>query len=60
MSPLVERVAIDVHLPAGTAGPDPLDFDVRSFLVPPRLPKSRRIGRTPSPVSTRAAPSRIS
>ena len=24
---------IDVHLPAGMAGPDPLDFDVRCFLV---------------------------
>jgi glyoxylase-like metal-dependent hydrolase (beta-lactamase superfamily II) len=24
---------MDVHLPAGVAGPDPLDFDVRCFLV---------------------------
>jgi glyoxylase-like metal-dependent hydrolase (beta-lactamase superfamily II) len=34
MDQVVEAVAMDVHLPAGTAGPDPLDFDVRSFLVP--------------------------
>jgi glyoxylase-like metal-dependent hydrolase (beta-lactamase superfamily II) len=27
-------VAFDVHLPAGVAGPDPMDFDVRCFLVP--------------------------
>ncbi len=27
-------VVIDVHLPAGIAGPEPMDFDVRCFLVP--------------------------
>ena len=34
MNPGVEPVVMDVHLPAGVAGPDPLDFDVRCFLVP--------------------------
>lgn len=29
----VEPIIMDVHLPAGVAGPDPLDFDVRCFLV---------------------------
>ncbi|MEO6578388.1 MAG: MBL fold metallo-hydrolase [Candidatus Limnocylindria bacterium] len=29
----VEAVVMDVHLPAGVAGPDPLSFDVRCFLV---------------------------
>lgn len=29
----VESVVMDVHLPAGVAGPDPLSFDVRCFLV---------------------------
>ena len=32
--PAVEPVVMDVHLPAGVAGPDPLSFDVRCFLVP--------------------------
>lgn len=27
-------MVFDVHLPAGIAGPDPMDFDVRCFLVP--------------------------
>jgi glyoxylase-like metal-dependent hydrolase (beta-lactamase superfamily II) len=30
----IRPVAFDVHLPAGVAGPDPMDFDVRCFLVP--------------------------
>jgi glyoxylase-like metal-dependent hydrolase (beta-lactamase superfamily II) len=30
----VHPIAFDVHLPAGVAGPDPMDFDVRCFLVP--------------------------
>ena len=30
----IASVAFDVHLPAGFAGPDPMDFDVRCFLVP--------------------------
>jgi glyoxylase-like metal-dependent hydrolase (beta-lactamase superfamily II) len=29
----IHPVAIDVHLPAGIAGPDPMDFDVRCFVV---------------------------
>jgi hypothetical protein len=29
----IHPVVIDVHLPAGVAGPDPMDFDVRCFLV---------------------------
>ena len=33
MSPRVEPIIIDVHLPAGIAGPAPLDFDVRCFLL---------------------------
>lgn len=31
---MIHPVVIDVHLPAGLAGPDPMDFDVRCFLVP--------------------------
>ena len=27
-------VVFDVHLPGGVAGPEPMDFDVRCFLVP--------------------------
>lgn len=34
MNPGVEPVVMDIHLPVGVAGPDPLDFDVRCFLVP--------------------------
>ncbi|POH75357.1 MBL fold metallo-hydrolase [Arthrobacter glacialis] len=30
----VQAVIMDVHVPAGVAGPEPLDFDVRCFLVP--------------------------
>jgi glyoxylase-like metal-dependent hydrolase (beta-lactamase superfamily II) len=30
----VQAVVMDVHLPPGVAGPEPLDFDVRCFLVP--------------------------
>jgi glyoxylase-like metal-dependent hydrolase (beta-lactamase superfamily II) len=30
----IQAVPFDVHLPAGVAGPDPMDFDVRCFLVP--------------------------
>lgn len=30
----IEPVIMDVKLPAGVAGPAPLDFDVRCFLVP--------------------------
>ncbi len=30
----IEPVVMDVHFPAGVAGPNPLDFDVRCFLVP--------------------------
>ena len=33
MGARVEPIVIDVHLPAGMAGPEPLDFDVRCFLV---------------------------
>ena len=29
----IESVVFPVHLPAGIAGPDPMDFDVRCFLV---------------------------
>ena len=29
----IHPIVIDVHLPAGVAGPDPMDFDVRCFLV---------------------------
>jgi glyoxylase-like metal-dependent hydrolase (beta-lactamase superfamily II) len=29
----VDPVVMDVHLPPGVAGPEPLDFDVRCFLV---------------------------
>lgn len=29
----IRPVVIDIHLPAGMAGPDPLDLDVRCFLV---------------------------
>lgn len=31
---IIEPVVLPVHLPAGIAGPDPMDFDVRCFLVP--------------------------
>jgi glyoxylase-like metal-dependent hydrolase (beta-lactamase superfamily II) len=31
---MIHPVVIAVHLPAGVAGPDPMDFDVRCFLVP--------------------------
>jgi len=30
----IHPVVIDVHLPAGMAGPAPMDFDVRCFLIP--------------------------
>jgi glyoxylase-like metal-dependent hydrolase (beta-lactamase superfamily II) len=30
----IHSVVIDVHLPAGVAGPEAMDFDVRCFLVP--------------------------
>jgi hypothetical protein len=30
----IRPVVFDVHLRAGIAGPDPMDFDVRCFLVP--------------------------
>jgi glyoxylase-like metal-dependent hydrolase (beta-lactamase superfamily II) len=30
---VVEPIVMDVHLPPGVAGPDPLDFDVRCYLV---------------------------
>ncbi len=30
----IHAVAFDVYLPAGFAGPNPMDFDVRCFLVP--------------------------
>jgi glyoxylase-like metal-dependent hydrolase (beta-lactamase superfamily II) len=33
VSTAIEPVVMDVHLPAGVAGPEPLDFDVRCFLV---------------------------
>jgi glyoxylase-like metal-dependent hydrolase (beta-lactamase superfamily II) len=31
---MIHSVVIDVHLPAGVAGPEPVDLDVRCFLVP--------------------------
>jgi glyoxylase-like metal-dependent hydrolase (beta-lactamase superfamily II) len=31
---MIRPVVIEVHLPAGIAGPDPMDFDVRCFLAP--------------------------
>jgi glyoxylase-like metal-dependent hydrolase (beta-lactamase superfamily II) len=31
---MIHTVITEVHLPAGMAGPDPKDFDVRCFLVP--------------------------
>ncbi len=31
---MIHPVVIDVHLPAGVAGPEPISFDVRCFLVP--------------------------
>lgn len=31
---MIHPVVIDVHLPAGIAGPEPMDLDVRCFLVP--------------------------
>jgi len=31
---MIHPVVIDVHLPAGLAGLEPMDFDVRCFLVP--------------------------
>lgn len=34
MSSAIEPVVMEVHLPAGVAGPKPLDFDVRCFLIP--------------------------
>jgi hypothetical protein len=30
----IRPVPFDVHLPAGFSGPDPMDFEVRCFLVP--------------------------
>jgi glyoxylase-like metal-dependent hydrolase (beta-lactamase superfamily II) len=33
MVPVIEPVVMDVHLPPGVAGPDPLDFDTRCFIV---------------------------
>jgi hypothetical protein len=33
MRTIVEPVLMDVHLPAGVAGPDPFDFDVRCYVV---------------------------
>ena len=33
MTRRIEPIVMDVHLPAGIAGPAPLDFDVRCFLV---------------------------
>jgi len=33
MSSRVEPIVMDIHLPPGIAGPEPLDFDVRCFLV---------------------------
>jgi glyoxylase-like metal-dependent hydrolase (beta-lactamase superfamily II) len=30
----IRAVVFDVHLPAGVAGPEPVDIDVRCFLVP--------------------------
>jgi glyoxylase-like metal-dependent hydrolase (beta-lactamase superfamily II) len=31
---LIQPVVTQMHLPAGVAGPDPMDFDVRCFVVP--------------------------
>jgi glyoxylase-like metal-dependent hydrolase (beta-lactamase superfamily II) len=31
---MIHTVITEVHLPAGVAGPDPMDFDVRCFLLP--------------------------
>lgn len=31
---MIQSVVTDVHLPAGVAGPNAMDFDVRCFLVP--------------------------
>lgn len=31
---MIHPVVTEAHLPAGVAGPDPMDFDVRCFLVP--------------------------
>ena len=31
---MIHTVITPVHLPAGVAGPEPMDFDVRCFLVP--------------------------
>ncbi|WP_327000123.1 MBL fold metallo-hydrolase [Dactylosporangium sp. NBC_01737] len=31
---MIHTVITEVHLPAGVAGPDPMDFDVRCFLIP--------------------------
>lgn len=30
---MIHSVVVDVHLPTGLAGPEPMDFDVRCFLV---------------------------
>jgi glyoxylase-like metal-dependent hydrolase (beta-lactamase superfamily II) len=31
---MIHSVVTQLHLPAGVAGPDPMDFDVRCFLIP--------------------------
>src|SRR4051794_6617894 len=31
---MIHPIITEVHLPAGIAGPDPMEFDVRCFLVP--------------------------
>src|SRR5262245_12571067 len=31
---MIYPVVTQVHIPAGTVGPDPVDFDVRCFLIP--------------------------
>lgn len=31
---MIHPVVTDIHLPAGVAGPDPMSFDVRCFLIP--------------------------
>jgi glyoxylase-like metal-dependent hydrolase (beta-lactamase superfamily II) len=31
---MIHPVVTDVHVPAGMAGPDPMDFEVRCFLIP--------------------------
>jgi hypothetical protein len=31
---MIYPVVTEVHLPAGVAGPEPMDFDVRCFIVP--------------------------